>query len=116
MTNINSLLSGFNGTETFFMYRLTDYVYTDGVQHLAKIYGAYWLIDAIISHQLNPDVAAQPHQTWILKRISGLEFRLYCEDGNHNFVTEQIIPFSDFTGDEVTLWLVDETLMLPSEY
>jgi hypothetical protein len=115
-TKVNELLSDFNGSEVIFKHHYFASNYTTGIQHLANTFGCYWLIDAILSHQLNVKVRQQPFQTWALKRISGYEFLLTCEDGNGNLVTEQAIPFSDFTGDEVIVWHVDNTLLLPSEY
>lgn len=116
MVNINHYLKGFNGTESYYQHAMSGYHYTDGVQYLAINYGCFWLLDAIASHQINPKVSFEEFQVWILKRISGYEFRLYCEDGNDNFITEQIISYSDFTGDEITVWFVDGTMLLPSEY
>ena len=38
------------------------------------------------------------------------------EDGNDNIITSLTIEFTDFPLEEMTLWLVEKTLMLPSEY
>jgi hypothetical protein len=114
-TKVNQLLSGLNCSDAIFKHHYFTSVYTSGVRHLAVTFGCYWLIDAIMSHQLNPKVREQPHQTWALKRVAGYEFLLTCEDGNGNPITEQVIPFSDFTGDEVIIWHINNTLLLPSE-
>ena len=37
-------------------------------------------------------------------------------DGMDHELAAQAIPFTDFPLEEVSLWLVDGTLMLPSEY
>ncbi|MBK8611790.1 MAG: hypothetical protein IPL84_18145 [Chitinophagaceae bacterium] len=51
-----------------------------------------------------------------LKRVKDNAFTILATDGNHNKVTSQEIPFSDFPYDLATLWLVDGCLMLPGEY
>jgi hypothetical protein len=91
-------------------------LYTQGVQHVAEKYCCYWALDVILSHQLYPKINSQEFQVWTLKRITEYEFVFYCEDGNKNHLTKQVIQFSDFKGDLLTIWLVDKTLLLPSEY
>ena len=116
MLNVNELLNAFSGTEHLYRHQLSGFVYTDGVAHLAEKYECYWLIDAVLSHQLDGRVSEEDFQVWKLKRLTNFQFILVCEDGNDNVITKQEIPFSDFTADEVTLYFVDETLLLPSEY
>ncbi len=41
---------------------------------------------------------------------------IIATDGNNNEIARQSIEYSDFPYDEATLWLVDETLLLPDEY
>lgn len=115
-TKVNQLLSQFNGCDVKIKHHYHASAYTAGIKQLAESFGCYWLIDAILSHQLNEKVRTQYHQTWALKRVAGYQFLLTCEDGNGNHVTEQSIAFSDFTGDEVIIWHRDNTLLLPSEY
>ena len=74
---------------------------------------AAWLC---ISHQCHKDVNLERFQVWDLKRVKDNAFTILATDGNHNKVTSQEIPFSDFPYDLATLWLVDGCLMLPSEY
>ena len=51
-------------------------------------------------------VKKQEDDTWLL----------ICEDGNKNILAKQQFEFNDFLIDEITIWLVDEVAMLPSEY
>lgn len=89
---------------------------TDGVKHLAEMCKAFWLLDAILSHQVNNKVKAQPFQVWQLKETQNDAYMLTCEDGNNNKVTSQAIPYSDFPYKEATIWFVDNVLLLPCEY
>ena len=77
---------------------------------------SYWLIDLIISHQVDAVVKKEPFKVWDLKRVANDSFTIVATDGNDNKVTSQEIPFSDFPYDCATLWLVDSCIMLPTEY
>ena len=83
---------------------------------MAEKAGAYWLIDLIISHQIKKEVNNERFKVWELQRVKNNVFQITATDGNKNKVAFQKIPFSDFAYNQVTIWLVDGCLMLPSEY
>ena len=116
MTNANHFFGTGNGSENFYAHNLSKIIYTDDVKDLAEKCGAYWLIDLICSHQLYKKVSAESFQVWDLKRVDGNSFAVLARDVNHNKVTSQQIPFSDFPYDLATVWLVDGCMMLPCEY
>ena len=116
MKNANHFFGSHNGSENFNINSLTGYIFTDGVKELAEDCNAFWLIDLILSHQCESLVRKQPFQVWDLKRVNDSKFIIIATDGNHNDVTSQEIPFSDFPFDLATLWLVNNCLMLPCEY
>lgn len=116
MTNANDFFGSGNGTESLYCHPFSSYVYTDGVKELVQQCKAYWLVDLVISHQLNKTVHATSFQVWELKRSKGDAFLVVATDGNKNEIARQFIGYSDFPYDEATLWLVDETLLLPNEY
>lgn len=89
---------------------------TEGAYALATDMQCFWMLDVILSYQLNPDVRAESFQTWKLERIEGDAFKVTATDGNENVIAEQVIPFSDFEADELTLWNVNRVIMLPNEY
>ena len=110
----------FTGTESWTRY-LCGVLLTDGVRHVAEEASAWWLIDAICSHQLDRHVSAQPFQVWTLELDPhGPGALLTCEDGNGNFVTDQKIEFTDYPESKRAMWLIDDgenrVLLLPSEY
>ncbi len=117
--NINILkneLKQFTGSENCYQNPLfRGYVYTEGVKHLAKQAEAYWLIDYVLSHQLDPKVKVYPFQTWKLITQDN-SATVTVEDGNKNEIASFTIGYTDFPLEEITLWLVDKTLLLPSEY
>ena len=116
MRNANHYFGSHNGSENFYQYNLSKLVYTDGIKQLAEGCSSYWLIDLIVSHQCCQKVKSESFQVWDLKRVKDNAFTILATDGNHNKVTSQEIPFSDFPYDIATLWLVDGCMMLPSEY
>lgn len=116
MTDANKHFGSSNGTETYYHYSLTKYHFTDGVRELAEGCGAFWLIDLIMSHQVEKKVSRERFQVWDLRREFKDAFTILCTDGNKNKITSQVIQFSDFPYDSATLWFVDGTLLLPCEY
>ena len=127
---ITAGLSQFTGTENYYRTGVGKLLYTDGVKYLADAAGAYWLIDAISSHQANPDVAAEGFQVWILKVVDhkGLLtcYRDYeaglpeMANYSHYGVVVQHIPFTDFPLSEIKIWVEggpeQPVALLPSEH
>lgn len=118
-------LAYFTGTEDWHRYSIAPFTLTDGVKYVADEAGAYWLVDIVMSWQFDERVAREPFQVWKLVLDStGTGATVYCEDGNGNEIRvksseiglPQKIGFTDFPLPEITLWLTDNVLMLPSEY
>lgn len=117
--NVNEELTQHsNGTDDY--HRIStlfrNHVATDGVKHLADMCQSYWLLDAILSHQITPKVKKELFQVWKLQQQKNDAYLLTCEDGNNNVITSQKIPFSDFPYQQATIWLCDNVLLLPCEY
>lgn len=100
---------------------LTHLVCTDGAKYLAEEAGAYWLLDAIASHQNAPALKDSPRlqelQIWILTVNAKKSCRLTCaEDSDIAPVVVQDIEFTDFPMKEVKLYVCNSVVLLPSEY
>ena len=110
-------LNQFTGTTQYYAHWLKAFLYTDGVKYLADEAQAYWLIDAIASHQ--PEALKDPMlrgiQFWKLI-VTGNKAKLICERDTDNVAITQDIDYTDFPLSEVKLYLADRVLMLPSEY
>lgn len=122
-------LQHFCGTEEYYKHLLGIH-YTDGVKYLAENAQAYWLIDAIASHQPR---ARRIHrltefQLWFLHVGNKHEFIkprspnaavLTCWEDSPTADTKpaiiQQIPFTDFPLPEIKLFLQEKVLLLPSE-
>ena len=116
-------LNQFTGTQEYHRWSVLfpKIVLTDGALYLAEQAGAYWLMDAIGSHQINPKVRWEGFQVWILRVESDHQARLTCEDGNGKVITSQEIEYTDFTLPEVKLYAIPQEgvglmILLPSEY
>ncbi len=110
-------LAQFTGSEVWRRHPLCPSItYTDGAHHVADAGGAYWLLDAIVSHQQDEIVRAEPFQVWVLMVAEDRSAVLICEDGDERRITSQHIPFTDFPLPEITLWLQNNVIFLPSEY
>ncbi len=117
-SELQNELMGFFGTFTYHPHRIGNLKInlTDGCEYLREEARAFWLFDAILSHQTSTKVRREQFQVWKLKKQPDDNWLLSCEDGNKNIVTEQKIEFSDFPLDEIIIWLVDGVAMLPTEY
>jgi len=103
-------LKSFIGTTTYYTHWLKKFYYTDGVKFLASVAQAYWLLDAIASHQSNPKLLSNPAlreiQFWKLEVNSDKSARLVClEDKDAEPSIEQTINHTDFPLSEITLYL-----------
>jgi len=112
-------LTQFTGTSQWYKHHL-GLLYTDGVRYLAEQGGAYWLLDAIASWQLQPvvqqDQLLQSIQFWKLTVNEDCSARLICERDQGDVAITQDIPFTDFPLREVRLYCQQGVLLLPSEY
>lgn len=121
MQNANDNYAQATGSEKLTRYNF-GHVVTDGALMMAEDNGAFWLLDIITSYQGEAKFKAEEFQTWTLYRRIRKDgkftdrFLVRATDGNDNILVDQNIPFSDFPHDQATLWNVNKTIMLPSEY
>jgi hypothetical protein len=87
------------------------------VRYVAKTAGAYWLIDEIaFAQQDNKLIAAEEFQSWKLTVNPDCTATLTCEDGKGRVVFTKAIEYTDFPLAEITLFFLNKTILLPSEY
>lgn len=120
-------LNQFSGTNEWFRHWSQSLVFTEGVKYLADKAGAYWLIDAIASHQptARKNEMLRGIQFWRLS-VNDSKAVLTCvEDSDRKPVITQNIEFTDFPLKEVEIWVVHGgfgdgevgyVAMLPGEY
>jgi len=104
------------GTTQYYKHSLSSIMYTEGIQLMAELCEAYWLIDAVCSYQLNDAIAKQHFQIWRLEKTD-LNWRLTMreDDGFPNLVS-QTIEYSSFPLKTFEFYLIDGVILLKSEY
>ena len=113
---IENALAQHSGSLDRFRHWTQHVIYTPGVADMAKLCNAYWLIDLVASHQIDPKVRSEEFQVWELTVEAGQKAVACATDGNSNPVVRQDIEYTDFPLDTIKLYLDQGTLMLPCEY
>jgi len=103
-----------HGADGLYNYSM-GLVVTSGVKAVADANECYWFLDIIASVQYMPEVQAEEHQTWKLEHVSGSACKATMEDGNYNVIYKQNIQHSSFRGSALTFFLINKTILLPSE-
>ncbi|MBY0562507.1 DUF6876 family protein [Hyphomicrobium sp.] len=110
-------LAQFTGTEHLYQHSLARRIcYTDGAQYLALAGEAYWLIDKIACAQLERRYVQHEFQVWTLTVNDDRSAHLVCTDGNLATISAERIEFTDFPLPEISLYLTNNTILLPTEY
>lgn len=118
---IKAGLRNFTGTGQWYRWSplFRNILLTDGSKYVADECGAYWLMDAIASHQIDPKAAREEFQVWTFKR--GTPSTLTMTDGDSDApVIQQEIGYTDFPLEEIQLWVEADpsgkVILLPSEH
>tara|TARA_R110001583_G_scaffold49447_4_gene154869 strand:+ start:2180 stop:2560 length:381 start_codon:yes stop_codon:yes gene_type:complete len=122
---VNKILEGlqhFHGSEMFYQIPLIQTRFTNGLNYLAQVAECFWLITdtSVIAKSL---MNKSHFITIDFKRLSkekqdstGYEAEMIYSDGNGNILETHRYHLTDFPLDELRLFFVNDTLMLPSEY
>ena len=109
------VLNQFIGSEVYYEQGMVDgstLVLTEGCHFVRETYSAYWLFDLIGSYQYK--LLEEPIQFWRLVKFKD-EAQITCDNGEGDILASQEIPFTDFPFD-ITIWQIEGTCLLPSEY
>ncbi|MBN8907947.1 MAG: hypothetical protein J0H99_15225, partial [Rhodospirillales bacterium] len=113
---LESGLAMHTGSTRWFRHWTRRLVYTEGVQYLAEKANAYWLIDLVASWCPHPSLRSEEFVVWKLSVKPDRTAIAVADDGNGRELARQDISLTDFPLDEISLYLIDNTLLLPSEY
>lgn len=111
-------LTQFCGTDNWWRHWTDRITYTDGVKFLAEKAGAFWVIDLVASHQ-TARLRQEEFQIWNLtvdREKTPMAVATCQADTDAPVLVRQEIDHTDFPLPSIKLWLVNGTLMLPSEY
>ena len=122
VNEIKEGLQHFHGSEMFFQIPLIRTRFTNGIKYLADVANCLWLVTdtSVIAKSL---MNKSYFITIDFKRLTedeqeefGCEAFITYGDGNDNILEKHRYNVTDFPLDEIRLFFVDNTLMLPSEY
>ena len=122
VNEIKEGLQHFHGTEMFYQIPLLKTRFTDGLKYLSEVAECFWLITdtSVIAKSL---MNRSEFITIDFKRLdkekqdfTGYEAEIIYSDGNDTILEKQRYSLTDFPLDELRLFFVNDTLMLPSEY
>ena len=120
--HLKEQLDQFCGSQQIFTLPLCQTRYTEGIQYLAKTANAFWLLTdaSVMGKSL---MSKSPFITVDFKRYSPAEVETHGHgavitytDGNGTVLARQQYHFTDFPLEQIRLFFVDHTLLLPSEY
>lgn len=107
---IQENLRYFFGTSQYYRYSplFPNFLLTDGTLYVAEACEAFWLVDLIASHQINPVISKHPElqalQFWYLT-VKDNKALLTCEwDKNEVVYTENIEP-TNFPLSFIKIWV-----------
>ena len=116
VSEIQKTIESFDGPDELYRHAINrNVVFSQGARFVAESCGAYWLIDEIAIAQFKPKVKVEEFQAWKLK-VTGGTTVLTMDDGNNHTLFVMKLPFTDFPLPEVTLWVENNTIYLPSEH
>ena len=109
-------LSQFYGTENYYKTFVfsPNLKHTDGVQYFADQAGAFWFLD-IVATEIYPFSDKYPFMTIYLTVKNG-KAEIIVQDGDISRVMQKQIEFTDCPDGVYSFFLVDDVLMLCSEY
>jgi hypothetical protein len=113
---LQAALTMFTGTVNYYRHWTRAFHYTDGVAFLAENVGANWLLDHIAAMQKRArrDPALREFQAWRLN-VTGTRGTIACLRDKDDEAFRDELAFTDFPLPEITLFLADGVLYLPSE-
>ena len=119
---LSETLARYQATGCLYQLPICSTLYTDGIRYLAQNAKAYWLLtDASVmgkslkekSRFITVDFKRTPPTE---RKKTGHDATITYGDGNGKVLTRQHYHSTDFPLDELRLFFVDNTLLLPSEY
>jgi len=109
---LRAILANYYGSENIYDHRLTKLRYTDGARAFAINAGAYWFIDIV-----GTEILPMNLEFGVVKLVSkDNAASVVVEDGNGNPSWTKKIEFTDCPEGVWSFYLIDGTLLLPSEY
>ena len=115
---LRQALSNFTGSETVYRHNLNrNILYTEGVQYFAQHAGggAYWLLDILATE---PEILKQQREfaSITLTVNDNTHADIVVTDGNDKTVFQRHIGFTTCPQGAWKFFMINGTILLPSEY
>lgn len=109
-------LTQFTGTEHYYRHWLGKMIYTDGTKYFAEVAGggAHWLLDIIATEILNLQLKEPFISIELI--VTGSYAVLQATDGNEKQLYNKRIAFTTCPEGAWGFYLIDNILLLRSEY
>lgn len=114
---LSSSLNSFTGTENYYFHNMVQKMhYTDGVRHFAQNAGggAYWFLDEI-AFEIFPLHVSQPFML-IELQVKDTSANIMVSDGDNHEVFTKHIGYTDCPEGDWKFYLIDNIVLLTSEY
>lgn len=113
---VQNLIDYASGTESYHRFSILPNapVITDGVKAVADAAGCYWLLDIIASYQGKKELG--DFQVWELTLNATGSGAVVVGYNDDTPVVRQIIKYTDFPLQKITIWCIDGVILLPNEY
>lgn len=112
-------LEQYTGTENYFKIPFSDFVYTDGINHLINKCGCWWLIsDLGIELNVINNKSKIPNFLIVSLKVNEdktavIEIK---EDTDKKPIYTKKLNYTDFLLNEYEFYLIDKVFLLKSEY
>lgn len=110
-------LAQFYGTEQWYRHpTYKNILFTDGVKYVVDTAKAYWLLDEIASYYVRNRTKSYFMVFDLDVDTNNHKGLITVSDGNDEVLDEIPLEYTDFPVSHITMWCVDSTILLPSEY
>jgi hypothetical protein len=96
--------------------KVSNVAYTDGVKFMADEAKAHWLINEIAAAQKLQHLTIEAFQVWKLDVFKNRQALLTCYNDSASKLLVKRIEHTAFPFDEMSIFCVKATIVLPKEY
>lgn len=109
--NLQYELNQFTGTSHWYKY-VFNTLLTDGTKFFFETTKSFWYADIIATEGAQ---LKESFQVWVIE-VKDDQATITVEDGNHNHLLTKEIDYTDMPEGKWTIWFINGTMLLPSEY
>lgn len=115
MKELNEKLVSYTGTEQYWGH-FSGGNFTDGIKAMAELVGGFWLIDMVMSHQMEKSVKDEEFQVWILTVKDNTGLLIMKVDTDEPILVKEEIDYTLFPEGTFSFYFIGGVMLLKSEY